>query len=98
MKNSADPCHIRLSPARRRQRQFHPEQVVDQAGMTNAARAVKVDAALSAYRGGERPDDSHYYDFLSDFMHYCDRERLDFEKLLALARSANDAERGTIRS
>lgn len=57
----------------------------------NAERAQRVAAALMHYRN---PDGTlaHREDFLADFMHYAEREGVDFRELLREAKMHYEAE------
>lgn len=85
-----DPFDCTAKPKRK----FRPNKDIDHSGFTNDVRADRAEQALMAYRGGDRPDESHWRDFLSDFMHLCDRENLDFARVLSWARRAYEDESG----
>jgi hypothetical protein len=73
---------------------WNPDRNVEagtRSGMTNARRAERVEMALRTY-----PDedlDINAQDLLADLMHLCDRDEIDFNELLLIARSRHDEER-----
>ena len=50
---------------------------------TNNERATRIDAVLEAY--ARIPDEADLRDLLADIMHYCDREKIDFDAELSQA-------------
>jgi hypothetical protein len=57
---------------------FRGKRDVDAAGITNADRVARAEAALTAYVGTDRPDESHLSDLLCDLMHMAHSQGRDF--------------------
>jgi hypothetical protein len=62
----------------------------------NHQRAIHADIALETYslKTGcvDEPDETWVIDLLSDLMHMCDRDKLNFEDLLRIARGHYQSE------
>lgn len=68
-------------------RPFDPDRNIDgeDYAIDNGYRAERAEKALVAYRGTDRPDESHYQDLICDLMHLCDRNSIDFDEALRRA-------------
>lgn len=85
-----DPFDFTAKPKRK----FQPSKDIDGSGFTNARRAERAVNALAAWAEGYKVDEDSYRDLLNDLMHLCDRENLDFAKLLSMARRTYEDESG----
>lgn len=64
---------------------FRPKRDARKSGRTNQMRADRAEVALKAHEGGERPDESHFADLLTDLMHLADRYQRVFKHALDAA-------------
>jgi len=65
---------------------------------TNEERAARIEPTLAAYRKAQNgqdfpPDEADIRDLLTDIMHYCDQEKIDFIEELEIARNNYLAEK-----
>lgn len=77
-------------------RPFNPDCDVDECGITNGDRAERAERAVIEWLGTDGKDDTyrtHIQDLLCDLMHLCDRDRLDFNSILDMARRCQEDER-----
>jgi hypothetical protein len=75
---------------------FHPNMDIDGSDHTNGDRADRGFAAVMAYieHTGDQPDECHFRDLLNDLMHLADREGIDFDESMRVARSSYEQEAG----
>lgn len=85
-----DPFDFTAKPKRK----FRPNKDIDGSGFTNDVRADRALEALDAWAAGYKVDEDTYRDLLNDLMHLCDRDNLDFAKLLSMARRTYEDESG----
>lgn len=71
---------------------WRPKRNIDKpSGYTNAQRAEHGEKAMVGYAVTD--DSSDFRDLLTDLMHYAQREKVDFDAELAMARNLYEEER-----
>ena len=97
-----DPNEASWNPDHREPRIWNPDFDLDGTGITNEKRAQWAERAVAGYENAKCPcmrsdPESCIQDLLTDLRHLCDREDVDWDRMLRMVDIHHSEERGPQR-